>query len=183
MLHQALLSQDPKDSSAIRPNKLPALPSKHFGLKFISNSDSVVERRQVLLQQYLDDLMYMNKYKANYHIMQFLGLLNTSKSVPMAAVSADEATANSIDSKDSSNGNSVTTVTPAPLQIPKNVVHISKLLSAVRCGTIILFRCNNVMSSLQRYCAFLMDSVCVVVVFVWRISSLTIYITCIQLIS
>jgi len=116
------MEQDRSEAGAIPEGEVPPLPLKYISNKFISMSDTVVQYRRRELQVFVDRLMVHNKLEANHHILRFLGLMNNA---PKRSAEDGDLP-------------------------PRSTIHISKLQGTVRWGDIILFKCKNSMSSLQR---------------------------------
>uniref|UniRef100_A0A7S2WHQ2 PX domain-containing protein n=1 Tax=Rhizochromulina marina TaxID=1034831 RepID=A0A7S2WHQ2_9STRA len=111
---------------------LPRLPAK----KLVGNlNDGHIEHRKEILDQYIKSLLSQATALENVHVLSFLGLLSLSR------VSAKPSTPPPADSVD---GGRVASSQPRP------IIHITRLRDAAGPGDLVLFRCNNSLSTLQR---------------------------------
>ena len=119
-LNEQLHAQPSTETGYISKELIPRLTSKKL-LKSKSLSAYTVDKRRIKLGKYLNELICLEEALSNRLILSFLGMLNTSR--------FDVA---------KSTGN------------PRNIIHLSKLKTEAKAGDIILFKCANTLSHLQR---------------------------------
>jgi hypothetical protein len=119
-LHEALCKQSPSETGFISRDRIPRMTTKKF-LKSKSLDAYTVDKRRIKLGKYLNQLICLEQAMSNRLILSFLGMLNTAR---FDVVSAQ--------------GN------------PRNIVHLSKIKTIAKWGDVILFKCANTMSHLQR---------------------------------
>jgi hypothetical protein len=119
-LHEELLKQPATETGYICKGQLPRLTTKKM-LSSKSMSAYTVDKRRIKLGKYLNSLILIEQAMSNRLILSFLGMLNTSR--------FDVVT---------SQGNS------------RNIIHLSKVKTEAKWGDVILFKCANTLSHLQR---------------------------------
>lgn len=119
-LHEALRKQSPSETGYISRDHIPYMTSKKY-LPSKSMTTYTVDKRRIKLGRYLNGLICLDQAMSNRLILSFLGMLNTSRFDVINA-----------------KGNA------------RNIIHLSKVKSEAKWGDIILFKCANTMSHLQR---------------------------------
>mmetsp|Transcript_7811 Transcript_7811/g.11636 ORF Transcript_7811/g.11636 Transcript_7811/m.11636 type:complete len:818 (+) Transcript_7811:180-2633(+) len=120
-LHESLGAQDESETGFIPRALLPHMPSKKL-IKSRSLLPRTVDKRRIKLGRYINSLIALEPALSNHLILSFLGMINTAR----------------FDSVDPVKG------------ISRNTIHISKIRPEARVGDLILFKCANTLSHLQR---------------------------------
>lgn len=120
-LHEALCKQSSIETGYISRDQIPRMTTKKI-LSSKSMNAYTVDKRRIKLGKYMNQLICLEQAMSNHLILSFLGMLNTSR---FDAVCAKK-------------GN------------PRNIIHLSKMRSEAKVGDVILFKCANTMSHLQR---------------------------------
>lgn len=145
-LHEALLSQSDSEMGYIPRNLLPHLTKKKIHSRTLL--ESTVDKRRIKLSRYINTLVSIEQAMSNHYgifylfylfyylifydflyvtliifiVLSFLGTINTAR----------------FDSVDLTKG------------ISRNTMHITKIRTEAKWGDIILFKCANTLSHLQR---------------------------------
>jgi len=119
-LNQALLKQPTTETGFISKPLIPRLTTKKI-LTSKSMSAYTVDKRRIKLGKYLNSLILIEQAMSNRLILSFLGMLNTSR--------FDVVTSQGVS---------------------RNIIHLSKVRTEAKWGDVILFKCANTLSHLQR---------------------------------
>uniref|UniRef100_A0A7S0XGP2 PX domain-containing protein n=1 Tax=Chromulina nebulosa TaxID=96789 RepID=A0A7S0XGP2_9STRA len=127
-LHNNILWQKKSDHDTLPLNQLEPFPPKIFFANSLDLNNNYIKDRKVKLQLYLDSLLRVCVSISNSHVLNFIGLL---KILP------DKSTQ----------------INPIKLFYPsikRPSLHISLISQELDTGDLVLFKCQNKMSKLQR---------------------------------